>query len=93
MTGDAIATWDVSPLQVHGLMGWQVLGVIPRTVGIGLTNVSYGSSSGETWGAGVGGNVCGAYVLLGKQISSLEGATGAEAKALASELIHSGYEI
>jgi hypothetical protein len=47
-----------------GLEGWEIMSVVPRTVGIALTNHSYGASLGETWGAGVGGNVVGVHVLI-----------------------------
>jgi hypothetical protein len=84
----------MSALQSAGLAGWQVLSVIPRTIGIGLTNVSYGSGGGgETWGAGMGGNVAGVYVLLGKEIDSLEGAAGGEVIEMAHQLIADGYSI
>ena len=94
VTNDNIGTWDMSALQSAGLAGWQVLSVIPRTIGIGLTNVSYGTSGGgETWGAGIGGNVAGVYVLLGKEIDSLEGAAGGEVIEMAHQLIADGYSI
>jgi hypothetical protein len=47
-----------------GADGWQIVGIVPRTIGIGLKNTSYGNTSGITWGAGMGGNVAGVYVLL-----------------------------
>ena len=47
-----------------GTYGWQIVGIVPRTIGIGLTNTSYGSTSGNTWGGGIGGNVAGVYVLM-----------------------------
>ena len=56
--------FSIEPLCKLGLEGWEVMGIVPRTVGIALTNRSFGSSSGETWGAGVGGNIVGVYVLL-----------------------------
>ncbi len=94
VTNDNIGTWDMSALQSAGLAGWQVLSVIPRTIGIGLTNVSYGTSGGgETWGAGIGGNVAGAYVLLAKEIGSLDGVAGEEIIELAHQLIADGYSI
>lgn len=56
--------FDISPLRRLGLSGWRVIGVVPRTLGIALTNISAGSTYGETWGAGIGGNVVGVHVLL-----------------------------
>lgn len=67
---ETVGTFDTSFLEAAGLAGWQVISVIPRTVGIGLTNTSYGSTSGSTWGGGIGGNVAGVYVLIGRQIQS-----------------------
>lgn len=93
VTDDVIGTWDLAGLQAAGLSGWQVLGVVPRTIGIGLQNTSYGASSGTTWGAGVGGNVAGVYVLLGQECTSLDSELGEEASALALSLIQEGYEI
>ena len=37
--------------------GLQVDGIVPRTIGIGLKNTSYGSTKGETLGSGIGGIV------------------------------------
>jgi hypothetical protein len=62
--------FSVETLQILGLSGWEVTGVVPRTIGLGLQNDSYGSSMGTTWGAGVGGNVVGVHVLLKKEVSS-----------------------
>ena len=44
--------------------GWEIVGIVPRTIGTALTNQASGSTFGETWGAGMGGNVVGVYVLL-----------------------------
>jgi hypothetical protein len=54
----------VNHLRSLGWYGWRVVGIAPKTVGIGLTNSSIGASTGQTWGAGLGGNVAGVYVLL-----------------------------
>ena len=61
---EVTGTFDIADLRVLGMSGWEIVAVIPKTIGVGLTNKSYGSTSGETWGAGLGGNVLGAYVLL-----------------------------
>lgn len=71
VNNEQIGHFNLGPLQAAGLAGWKVLAVIPRTVGVGLTNVSYGASAGETWGAGLGGNVAGVHVLLCKEINSV----------------------
>jgi hypothetical protein len=62
--------FDIETLQHLGLGGWEITGVVPKTIGLGLQNSSYGSSMGTTWGAGVGGNVVGVHVLLKREISS-----------------------
>ncbi len=72
LNGTLMGGFDIEGLQTAGLVGWQVVSVIPRTSGIGLTNTSYGASSGETWGAGIGGSVIGVHVLLSRRIDSVE---------------------
>lgn len=62
--------FSIGSLRVMGLEGWDVVAIIPRTIGIALTNTSFGSSSGETWGAGVGGNVAGVHVIIKKEVSA-----------------------
>jgi hypothetical protein len=62
--------FDIGILRRLGLSGWDVVAVVPGTLGIALTNVSFGSSSGQTWGAGVGGNVVGVHIVLRKEIST-----------------------
>lgn len=64
--------FGIAALQYAGFNGWEIAAVVPKTVGLALTNVSVGSSSGETWGAGLGGNVVGVYVLLRKQVRETE---------------------
>jgi hypothetical protein len=51
-----------------GIDGWDVVAVIPKTTGVALTNRSAGSSIGESWGAGLGGNVAGVYLVLKKEV-------------------------
>lgn len=58
--------FDIAVLRRLGLAGWEVIQVIPKTIGIGLENASIGSTTGVTWGGGCGGNVAGVYVLLKK---------------------------
>lgn len=64
--------FEIHELQRMGLDGWEVIGIVPKTVGVGLENVSIGSTSGQTYGGGIGGNVAGVYVLLKKVIHSEE---------------------
>ena len=61
---EPIGTWDLDDLTIYGLDGWQVIGVIPRTIGTALRNLAIGGTFGKTWGAGMGGNLVGAYVLI-----------------------------
>jgi hypothetical protein len=51
-------------VELLGAYGWQIVGIIPRTVGTALKNISFGSTNGTTWGAGMGGNIAGVYVLM-----------------------------
>jgi len=89
-----LADFDLAELQAKGLDGWQVIGVIPRTHGIALTNTSSGSTWGESWGAGIGGNVIGVYVLLAKAVSAFDNSPSAElALTTAEQFIFGGYDI
>jgi hypothetical protein len=91
---DQIGTFELSALQAAGLAGWKVLSVIPRTVGVALTNVSYGSNSGETWGAGLGGNVAGVHVLLCREVSNEKDSDLDDvAIEIATEVIAKGYDL
>jgi hypothetical protein len=65
-----ISEFTIAALRPLGFDGWDIVGIVPRTIGIGLTNSSYGASTGTTWGAGVGGNIVGVHVLLKKEISA-----------------------
>ncbi len=67
--------FSISVLRQLGLDGWDVVAVIPRTIGVALTNTSFGSTSGETWGAGMGGNVAGVHLLLKREVSSQNNAS------------------
>lgn len=53
--------FDLLQVQTLGWEGWEVVSVVPRTVGVGLMNVGGGS---QAWGAGLGGNVAGVHVVL-----------------------------
>lgn len=44
--------------------GWEVVALHQITEGHGLQNTASGSVSGTTWGAGIGGLVVGAYVIM-----------------------------
>ena len=62
--------FSISSLRKLGFDGWDIVAVVPRTLGVALTNVSYGASAGRTWGAGLGGNVVGVHIVVKKEISS-----------------------
>lgn len=61
---ETLGKFEISSLEDLGMAGWEIVTVIPRTVGIGLSNRSVGSTFGKTWGAGIGGNVAGVHVVL-----------------------------
>jgi len=69
MGDEVLGTFDLTDLQDAGLDGWDVVAVIPKTIGITLTNLS---TQGNTWGGGVGGNVAGVYVILSKEVFDLK---------------------
>jgi hypothetical protein len=71
---NVVNQFNVRSIQQIGLQGWEVVGVVPRTDGRGLTNTSVGSTTGTTWGGGMGGNVIGVHILLKKRflLSDLE---------------------
>ena len=61
--------FSLGSLRILGLDGWDIIAVIPKTLGVALINESYGSSSGSTWGAGLGGNVVGVHIIIRKEFS------------------------
>lgn len=64
--------FNLSVVRLLGLQGWEIVQTVPKTLGVALTNISIGSSTGETWGAGMGGNVAGVYLILKKQVLPLD---------------------
>jgi hypothetical protein len=90
----AINDWNFYPLMKAGLEGWQILGVVPKTSGIGLTNSqTSGYSTSQVWGGGMGGNVSAVYVLLGRELKSLDYPENVEARKQVEELLRQGFEI
>ena len=65
-----VDAFDLEPARRYAAQGWELCGVVPRTVGIGLKNVSVGSSMGKTWGAGLGGNVVGVHLIFRYAVDS-----------------------
>lgn len=62
--------FSIGDLRRCGFEGWDIVSIIPRTTGIALLNTSLGSTTGKTWGAGIGGNVAGVHIILKKTISA-----------------------
>ena len=91
--GRAIDIFNFAPVAKAGLDGWEVKGVIPKTEGFGLKNVSYGVGSSETWGAGIGGIVVAVYVILSKEITSLEPPNDVTCRLWAERLIRNGVDL
>jgi hypothetical protein len=89
--GDTVGEFDITELQAAGLEGWDVVAVIPKTVGVGLTNIS---TSGNSWGAGMGGNVMGVYLVLSKELYDLKSERNvSDAQRVVSSLLARGIQI
>jgi hypothetical protein len=89
--GDTVGEFDITELQAAGLEGWDVVAVIPKTVGVGLTQIS---TSGNSWGAGMGGNVMGVYLVLSQELYDLKSERNvADAQRVVSSLLAKGMQI
>lgn len=63
MTGlDSIKDFTIGPVQIAGLNGWRITGVVPKTLG---TVKNYGLNDF----AGMGGNVIAVYVMMELEIN------------------------
>jgi hypothetical protein len=62
--------FNVSLLRKLGLLGWDVVQAVPRTMGIGLQNRGTDTWLSEAWGGGVGGNVMGVHIIIKKTVSA-----------------------
>jgi len=60
--------FDIKPLQELGLAGWEIMQVVPKTLGVALLNATVPVPAFKTYGAGIGGNIVGVHVLLRKQL-------------------------
>jgi hypothetical protein len=68
MLGNSMGSFNIVNLRKFGLSGWEIVQVIPKTVGIALENSYIGNSSLKTYSGGMGGNVAGVHVLMKKEI-------------------------
>ena len=94
VNNQSINDWNFYPLMKAGLDGWQILGVVPKTSGIGLTNSqTVGYSTSQVWGGGMGGNVSAVYILLGREVKSLTYPDNIEARKQAEELLRQGFDL
>ena len=62
--------FDLAALRRLGLLGWDVVQAVPRTIGIGLQNRGTDTWLSEAWGGGIGGNVMGVHIILKKTLSA-----------------------
>lgn len=89
-----LGEFNIASIQQMGIWGWRVVGIIPKTIGVGLTNTRYANTGkSDTWGGGMGGNVNGVYVLLEKTVSSIQDADIEEAIETGKELIRAGLAL
>jgi hypothetical protein len=63
----SVYAYDDTEVRLAGLEGWKVVGVVPHTSGMVLTNKDGFNS---IWAGGSGGNVVGVYVLMELEINS-----------------------
>lgn len=74
--GEQQTEWfDIDKLNEFGLQGWEVIAVVPRTLGKTYKNQSTLMSpghgimnAGESWGAAMGGNIIGVHIILKKEL-------------------------
>ena len=69
-TESVVEAFDIDPIRGLGRTGWEVVGVVPRTIGTPLENISIGSMSGKTWGGAISGTVIGVHVLLRYRVTT-----------------------
>jgi hypothetical protein len=61
--------FDLTLIRKLGLLGWDIVQAVPKTIGIGLKNMNTTGLGGEEWGGGIGGNVVGVHIIIRKTIS------------------------
>jgi thiol-disulfide isomerase/thioredoxin len=66
---DLADDFDLTLIRKLGLLGWDIVQAVPKTIGIGLKNMNNTGLFGEEWGGGIGGNVVGVYIIIRKSIT------------------------
>ena len=62
---------DFSDVELMGWNGWELVGTVPQTAGLGLSNSHQeGFGTNQTWGGGIGGLVTGCYYLFRLPVDS-----------------------
>lgn len=72
-------TFDIDALRELGLLGWEILQVVPRTIGMSLINKNLvgGLSTGvDAYAGGIGGVVVGVHVILRREVEPHHDAPG-----------------
>ncbi len=88
----SVNEFDISALKLMGLDGWSIEGIVPKTVGLSLHNISLGATSGQTYGGGMGGNVVGVYIILKKRITHIDGKLSIDSSSIDNLLKALGEE-
>jgi hypothetical protein len=78
---------DLHDLDTLGRDGWEVVAMVPQTMGMGLTNVY--KSGGQNWGGGIGGIVTGMYAIARMAVTE---ATLNGREPMIREVLGSRYE-
>jgi hypothetical protein len=78
---------DIHDLDLLGRDGWEIVGTVPQTLGMGLTNVY--KSGGQNWGGGIGGMVTGMYVIARLPVTE---ATLQTREEMLREVLRSRYQ-
>jgi hypothetical protein len=64
--------FDVSILRKLGLLGWDVVQVVPKTKGIALENIGTDTLMSSVYGGGIGGNIMGVHIIIKKSLSACD---------------------
>ena len=91
LTESLAESFNISIIQELGFEGWEVISIVPKTIEVALENISIGHTSGQTWGAGMGGNVAGVHVLLKKNLSIMDNMIDKEIKEYVLSVIRENF--